>query len=151
MATVTAHFSASRLSSAAPDDNGSRLDLKVTSEMEKFEQIRASTLSRVRAAHRIPSRFSPCPLLWRVTQGLDDQYYFGTARFNLRAFWADHKSALPLHEKVFRAEVGPKLRQTRDQSSSVMATCMHTALMWRARTQPGVGCAFELGSYSGSS
>ena len=29
-------------------------------------------------------------------------------------------SALPLHEKVFRAEVGPQLHQTRNQGSSHM-------------------------------
>ena len=47
-------------------------------------------------------------------------YYQGGKRFNLFSFWADHKSALPLHEKVFRAEVGPQLHQTRNQGSSHM-------------------------------
>ena len=39
---------------------------------------------------------------------LTHTHYQGGKRFNLFSFWADHKSALPLHEKVFRAEVGPK-------------------------------------------
>ena len=29
-------------------------------------------------------------------------------RFNLRAFWADHKETLPLHYSVYVAEVGCK-------------------------------------------
>ena len=43
-----------------------------------------------------------------LTQGLDGQYYFGTSRFNLRAFWTEHKPILPIHYAVYQAEVGCK-------------------------------------------
>ena len=49
------------------------------------------------------------PLLVRgVWQGQANSYYQGGARFNLRAFWADHKSVLPLHFGAYVAEVGCK-------------------------------------------
>ena len=42
-----------------------------------------------------------------LAQGVDNKYYHG-ARFNLRVFWADHKSVLPVHYGVYVAEVGCK-------------------------------------------
>ena len=49
------------------------------------------------------------PLLVRgVWQGQANSYYQGGARFNLRAFWADHKSVLPLHFGAYVAEMGCK-------------------------------------------
>ena len=44
----------------------------------------------------------------RASQGLNHEYYFNTHRFNLRAFWADHKTILPIHYAVYLAEVGCK-------------------------------------------
>ena len=41
-------------------------------------------------------------------QGLGAHYYFNTGRFNLRAFWADHRTILPIHHAVYMAEVGCK-------------------------------------------
>jgi hypothetical protein len=42
------------------------------------------------------------------SQGVDSEFYQGTTRFNLRAFWAAHKVLLPLHYSVYVAEVGCK-------------------------------------------
>lgn len=42
------------------------------------------------------------------SQGLNNKYYEGTSRFNLHAFWADHKMKLPLHYRVYIVEVGCK-------------------------------------------
>ena len=71
---------------AVQDEDTSLLDLKVSAEIEKFEQLRCKTLAK----------------------GLDGHDYFGTTRFNLRAFWADHKTILPTHYAVYLAEVGCK-------------------------------------------
>lgn len=42
------------------------------------------------------------------SQGMDNVYFCGGARFNLRKFWAEHKAALPLHYAVYLSEVGCK-------------------------------------------
>ena len=39
-------------------------------------------------------------------QGLKNEYYHDGERFNMRAFWADHKPILPNHYGVYVAEVG---------------------------------------------
>ena len=39
---------------------------------------------------------------------MDDKYYYKTQRYNVRAFWADYKTVLPLHYAVYLAEVGCK-------------------------------------------
>ena len=39
-------------------------------------------------------------------QGLKNEYYHDGERFNMRAFWADHKPILPIHYGVYVAEVG---------------------------------------------
>jgi hypothetical protein len=53
-----------------------------------------STLTTARA-------LSLCP------QGSDHEHYDNkTQRFNLRAFWAEHKLLLPLHHRVYISEVG---------------------------------------------
>ena len=38
-----------------------------------------------------------------------NKYYQGGActRFNLKLFWAEHKAILPIHNRVYMAEVGP--------------------------------------------
>ena len=43
-----------------------------------------------------------------LARGTEGEYYYGTNRFNLRAFWAAHKSIIPLHYAVYVAEVGCK-------------------------------------------
>ena len=39
---------------------------------------------------------------------MEDEHYFGTQRYNLRAFWAANKTVLPIHYAVYLAEVGCK-------------------------------------------
>ena len=41
-------------------------------------------------------------------QGPDSKYYQGGDNFNLRMFWAEHKSSLPVHFSVYVAEVACK-------------------------------------------
>ena len=36
-----------------------------------------------------------------------NEFYHGSERFNLRTFWAAHKKVLPIHYRVYMAEVGP--------------------------------------------
>ena len=46
--------------------------------------------------------------LYSSPQGDECPYYEGSKNFNLKLFWADEKKALPLHYRVYMAEVGPK-------------------------------------------
>jgi len=53
----------------------------------------------------------PSPCTWDrafVSQGLAAEHYQGTTRFNLRMFWAEYKSVLPIHYRVYLAEVACK-------------------------------------------
>ena len=74
----------------------SLLDLKVSAEIEKFEQLRCKILAK----------------------GLASEYYYGTNRFNLHAFWSDHKTILPIHYAAFLAEVGCKKAAAANVESS---------------------------------
>jgi hypothetical protein len=67
-------------------ESESAVDMFMQAEIERFDALRATILQA----------------------GEKHAYYQSGKRFNLFSFWVDHKSALPLHEKVFRAEVGPK-------------------------------------------
>ena len=69
-----------------PGEEVSIIDFKVAAEIEKFTLIRARILA----------------------DGLKSEYYQGTTRFNLRKFWAIHKTMLPFHYRTYLAEVACK-------------------------------------------
>ena len=77
---------AQQLTEGAADEDASALDAQVPAEIERFAVICQSILA---AGEKHP-------------------YYQGTSRLNLRKFWADHKTVLPLHFHVYLAEVGCK-------------------------------------------
>ena len=77
---------AAQQSTEVVDDGASRIDQDVQTEVERFNLISRDI----------------------ITAGAEHKYYFGSERFNLRAFWADHKETLPLHYSVYVAEVGCK-------------------------------------------
>lgn len=68
-----------------PNEDASKIDSEVQAEIERFAIISAQILARPNHA-----------------------YYEGKPRLNLRKFWADHKTSLPLHFAVYLAEVGCK-------------------------------------------
>ena len=41
-----------------------------------------------------------------LAKGESHPYFEGTAHVNLRRFWTEHKTSLPLHYAVYVAEVG---------------------------------------------
>ena len=67
-----------------PDDASSAIDSEVQAEIERFLLISQNIIAK----------------------GKDHPYYQATSRFNLQAFWADHKSIVPLHYAVYLANVG---------------------------------------------
>ena len=69
-----------------PDAEASAIDSQVQAEVERFKII-SQTI---------------------VAAGEKHAYYQGMKRLNLRQFWADHKTSLPLHFAVYMAEVGCK-------------------------------------------
>ena len=77
---------AAQQSTEVVDDGASRIDQDVQTEVERFNLISRDI----------------------ITAGAEHKYYFSSERFNLRAFWADHKETLPLHYSVYVAEVGCK-------------------------------------------
>ena len=80
----------------AQGEGESLLDLKVSAEIEKFEQLRCKILAK----------------------GLASEYFYGTNRFNLHVFWGDHKTILPIHYAAFLAEVGCKKAAAANVESS---------------------------------
>ena len=62
------------------------VDRAVQAEMERFDAIRSKVLA----------------------QGTDNEFYEGSEHFNVRAFWAAHKSSLPIHFHAYVAEVACK-------------------------------------------
>ena len=77
---------AAQQSTEVVEDGASRIDQDVQTEVERFNLISRDI----------------------ITAGAEHKYYFSSERFNLRAFWADHKETLPLHYSVYVAEVGCK-------------------------------------------
>ena len=64
----------------------SMIDAQVKKEMASFEEISNRLLA---------------------DRGNKYYMYQGSDRFNLRVFWAEHKTLLPIHYRVYMAEVGP--------------------------------------------
>lgn len=67
-------------------DEQSTIDKEVKAEMESFRLVRETVLE----------------------SGQKHELYEGSDLFNLRKFWAKHKTLLPLHFAVYVAEVAPK-------------------------------------------
>ena len=77
--------SAQRVEVSPPSvGTNSRVDLAIKEEIEKFQIISSKILA----------------------QGAANSFYEGTDRFNLRKFWTDHKTVLPIHSRVYIAHVG---------------------------------------------
>ena len=76
----------STASPAAPDAATSAIDTEVNFEVVRYEEIARQHLG-------VPSS--------KYLQGSAD-----SPRFNLHAFWVDHKAQLPLHFGVYLTEVG---------------------------------------------
>lgn len=69
-----------------PNEGATKIDSEVQAEIERFAIVSAQI----------------------IAAGPKGHYYEGKSRLNLRKFWADHKTSLPLHFAVYLAMVGCK-------------------------------------------